>query len=279
MAVDSRRKTTNVVALGLSVLATVIGLFFLAVILITLVVKGLGAISPEMFTQNTPPPGSAGGLLNAIFGSIAMTAIAIIVATPIGILAGTYLSEYSRGSWIAELAKFINDILLSAPSIIIGLFVYTLLVVPFRHLSGWAGAASLGLIVLPVINRTTQDMLQLVPSALREAAAALGTPRWKTMTFIIYRAARSGILTGVLLAIARITGETAPLLFTALNNQFWSADLSQPIANLPVVIFQFALSPYDDWQKLAWTGALIITISVLALSIAARALTGTRKAS
>src|SRR6185437_14706421 len=183
MAVDSRRKTTNVVALGLSVLATVIGLFFLAVILITLVVKGLGAISPEMFTQNTPPPGSAGGLLNAIFGSIAMTAIAIIV----------------------------------------GLFVYTLLVVPFGHFSGWAGAASLGLIALPVINRTTQDMLQLVPSALREAAAALGTPRWKTMTFIIYRAARSGILTGVLLAIARITGETAPLLFTALNNQFWSA--------------------------------------------------------
>jgi phosphate transport system permease protein len=274
MAVDSRRKTTNVVALGLSVLATVIGLFFLAVILITLVVKGLGAISPEMFTQNTPPPGSAGGLLNAIFGSIAMTAIAIIVATPIGILAGTYLSEYSRGSWIAELAKFINDILLSAPSIIIGLFVYTLLVVPFGHFSGWAGAASLGLIALPVINRTTQDMLQLVPSALREAAAALGTPRWKTMTFIIYRAARSGILTGVLLAIARITGETAPLLFTALNNQFWSADLSQPIANLPVVIFQFALSPYDDWQKLAWGGALIITVAILVLNVIARSLAG-----
>ena len=274
MAVDSRRKTTNVVALGLSVLATVIGLFFLAVILITLVVKGLGAISPEMFTQNTPPPGSAGGLLNAIFGSIAMTAIAIIVATPIGILAGTYLSEYSRGSWIAELAKFINDILLSAPSIIIGLFVYTLLVVPFGHFSGWAGAASLGLIALPVINRTTQDMLQLVPSALREAAAALGTPRWKTMTFIIYRAARSGILTGVLLAIARITGETAPLLFTALNNQFWSADLSQPIANLPEVIFQFALSPYDDWQKLAWGGALIITVAILVLNVIARSLAG-----
>jgi len=274
MAVDSRRKTTNVVALGLSVLATVIGLFFLAVILITLVVKGLGAISPEMFTQNTPPPGSAGGLLNAIFGSIAMTAIAIIVATPIGILAGTYLSEYSRGSWIAELAKFINDILLSAPSIIIGLFVYTLLVVPFGHFSGWAGAASLGLIALPVINRTTQDMLQLVPSALREAAAALGTPRWKTMTFIIYRAARSGILTGVLLAIARITGETAPLLFTALNNQFWSTDLSQPIANLPVVIFQFALSPYDDWQKLAWGGALIITVAILVLNVIARSLAG-----
>src|SRR6185437_6164389 len=274
MAVDSRRKTTNVVALGLSVLATVIGLFFLAVILITLVVKGLGAISPEMFTQNTPPPGSAGGLLNAIFGSIAMTAIAIIVATPIGILAGPYLSEYSRGSWIAELAKFINDILLSAPSIIIGLFVYALLVIPFGHFSGWAGAASLGLIALPVINRTTQDMLQLVPSALREAAAALGTPRWKTMTFIIYRAARSGILTGVLLAIARITGETAPLLFTALNNQFWSADLSQPIANLPVVIFQFALSPYDDWQKLAWGGALIITVAILVLNVIARSLAG-----
>jgi phosphate transport system permease protein len=279
MAVDSRRKTTNIVALGLSILATAIGLFFLAVILVTLVVKGLGAISPAVFTQNTPPPGSAGGLLNAIFGSIAMTAIAIIVATPIGILAGTYLSEYSRGSWVAELAKFINDILLSAPSIIIGLFVYTLLVVPFGHFSGWAGAASLGLIALPVINRTTQDMLALVPSALREAAAALGTPRWKAMTFIIYRAARSGILTGVLLAIARITGETAPLLFTALNNQFWSTDLSQPIANLPVVIFQFALSPYDDWQKLAWGGALIITVAILVLNVIARSLAGGKQQS
>jgi phosphate transport system permease protein len=213
-------------------------------------------------------------LLNAIFGSLAMTVIAIVGATPIGILAGTYLSEYSRGSRLAEVAKFINDILLSAPSIIIGLFIYAILVVPFRHFSGWAGAAALGLIALPVINRTTQDMLALVPGSLREAAAALGTPRWKAMTFIIYRAARSGILTGVLLAVARITGETAPLLFTALNNQFWSTDLGQPIANLPVVIFQFALSPYADWQKLAWGGALIITVAILVLNVIARSLAG-----
>jgi phosphate transport system permease protein len=274
MAVDSRRKTTNTIALGLAVVATVVGLFFLAAILLTLVVKGFSAISPRLFLENTPPPGSDGGLLNAIFGSLAMTVIAIVVATPIGILAGTYLTEYSRGSRLAEIAKFINDILLSAPSIIIGLFVYTILVVPFGHFSAWAGAAALGLIALPVINRTTQDMLGLVPSALREAAAALGTPRWKTMTFVIYRAARSGILTGVLLAIARITGETAPLLFTALNNQFFSTDLGAPMANLPVVIFQFALSPYDDWQKLAWGGALLITVAILALNIVARSLAG-----
>jgi phosphate transport system permease protein len=275
MRIESRRKTVNVVAMGLSIVATVVGLFFLAVILVTLVWEGAGALSPALFLENTPPPdASGGGLLNAIFGSLAMTAIAIVVATPVGILAGTYLSEYSRGSRLAEAAKFINDILLSAPSIIIGLFVYAILVVPFRHFSGWAGAAALGLIALPVINRTTQDMLALVPGALREAAAALGTPRWKTMTFIIYRAARSGILTGVLLAVARITGETAPLLFTALNNQFWSADLGQPIANLPVVIFQFALSPYADWQKLAWGGALIITLAILVLNVIARSLTG-----
>jgi phosphate transport system permease protein len=275
MRIESRRKTVNVVAMGLSIVATVVGLFFLAVILVTLVWEGAGALSPALFLENTPPPdASGGGLLNAIFGSLAMTAIAIVVATPVGILAGTYLSEYSRGSRLAEAAKFINDILLSAPSIIIGLFVYAILVVPFRHFSGWAGAAALGLIALPVINRTTQDMLALVPGALREAAAALGTPRWKTMTFIIYRAARSGILTGVLLAVARITGETAPLLFTALNNQFWSTDLGQPIANLPVVIFQFALSPYDDWQKLAWGGALIITVAILVLNIIARSLAG-----
>jgi phosphate transport system permease protein len=275
MRIESRRKTVNVVAMGLSIVATVVGLFFLAVILVTLVWEGAGALSPALFLENTPPPdASGGGLLNAIFGSLAMTAIAIVVATPVGILAGTYLSEYSRGSRLAEAAKFINDILLSAPSIIIGLFVYAILVVPFRHFSGWAGAAALGLIALPVINRTTQDMLALVPGALREAAAALGTPRWKTMTFIIYRAARSGILTGVLLAVARITGETAPLLFTALNNQFWSTDLGQPIANLPVVIFQFALSPYADWQKLAWGGALIITVAILVLNIIARSLAG-----
>jgi phosphate transport system permease protein len=279
MSVESRRKTTSIVALGLSVVATVIGLFFLAAILLTLVVKGFSAISPALFIENTPPPGDDGGLLNAIFGSLAMTSVAIVVATPIGILAGTYLSEYSRGSRLAEIAKFINDILLSAPSIIIGLFVYTVLVVPFGHFSAWAGAAALGLIALPVINRTTQDMLALVPSALREAAAALGTPRWKTMTFVIYRAARSGILTGVLLAVARITGETAPLLFTSLSNQFWSTNLGAPMANLPVVIFQFALSPYDDWQKLAWGGALLITVAILALNIIARALAGGKQQS
>ena len=279
MASYAARRATNSVALSLAVLATVVGLFFLAAILVTLLIRGGVAITPRIFTDNTPPPGSDGGLLNAIFGSLAMTAAAIVVATPVGILAGTYLAEYSRGSLLGEAAKFINDILLSAPSIIIGLFVYTILVVPVGHFSAWAGAAALGLIALPVINRTTQDMLSLVPNSLREASAALGTPRWKTMTHIIYRAARSGILTGVLLAIARITGETAPLLFTALNNQFWSTDLSQPMANLPVVIFQFAMSPYDDWQRLAWGGALIITFAILALNIVARLLSniGTSK--
>ncbi len=279
MASYARRRTSNVVALGLSVAATIVGLFFLAAILITLVIYGGEAISPRIFLQNTPPPGSDGGLLNAIFGSVAMTFVAILFATPIGILAGTYLAEYSRGSRLGEAAKFINDILLSAPSIIIGLFVYTILVVPFGHFSAWAGAAALGLIALPVINRTTQDMLGLVPNELREAAAALGTPRWKTMTHVVYRAARSGILTGVLLSIARVTGETAPLLFTALNNQFWSTNLGQPMANLPVVIFQFAMSPYDDWQRLAWGGALIITTAILVLNIVARLLSniGTSK--
>ena len=274
MSIQSRRKASNYIALGLSVAATVVGLFFLAAILVTLIVMGASAISPRLFLENTPPPGSDGGLLNAIFGSVAMTAIAIVIATPVGILAGTYLAEYSRGSRIAEVAKFINDILLSAPSIIIGLFVYTILVVPFGHFSAWSGAAALGVIALPVINRTTQDMLGLVPNALREATAALGTPRWKSMVFVIYRAARSGIVTGVLLAVARITGETAPLLFTALSNQFWSTDLGAPMANLPVVIFQFALSPYDDWQKIAWGGALLITVAILVLNVIARALSG-----
>jgi phosphate transport system permease protein len=264
------RRTRNGIAMALAVIAAAVGLFFLFAILVTLLYKGFTSISLQMFVENTPPPGEDGGLLNAIFGSVVMTGIAIVVATPIGLLAGTYLSEYSRGHWIGEAAKFINDILLSAPSIIIGLFVYTVLVVPFGHFSAWAGAASLGLIALPVINRTTQDMLGLVPNSLREAAAALGTPRWKTMLSVIYRAAMSGILTGVLLAIARVTGETAPLLFTALNNQFFSSNLGAPMANLPVVIFQFATSPYDDWQKLAWGGALLITVAILILNIVAR---------
>jgi phosphate transport system permease protein len=279
MASYASRRVGNRIALALSLGATLIGLFFLAAILVTLLVKGFTSISPRIFTENTPPPGSDGGLLNAIFGSLAMTIVAVVVATPVGILAGTYLVEYSRGSRLGEIAKFINDILLSAPSIIIGLFVYTILVVPVGHFSAWAGAAALGLIALPVINRTTQDMLGLVPNALREASAALGMPKWKAMTYVIYRAARSGILTGVLLAIARVTGETAPLLFTALNNQFWSTDLGAPMANLPVVIFQFALSPYADWQRLAWGGALIITAAILALNIVARVLSniGTAK--
>jgi phosphate transport system permease protein len=274
MSTMVRRRATNAFMLGLSVVATGIGLCCLAAILVTLLLEGLPAMSPTLFLDSTPPPGEAGGLVNAIFGSLAMTAIAIVVATPVGILAGTYLAEYSRGHWLGEAARFVNDILLSAPSIIIGLFIYAVLVVPFGHFSAWAGAAALGLIALPVINRTTQDMLGLVPGALREAAAALGTPRWKITTHIIYRAARSGILTGVLLAVARIAGETAPLLFTALNNQFWSADLGAPIANLPVVIFQFALSPYADWQRLAWGGALLITAAILVLNILARALAG-----
>jgi phosphate transport system permease protein len=276
MTTYSGRRSRNSIAMILAWVATVVGLFFLFTILVTLFYKGFSAISPRMFLESTPPPGEDGGLLNAIFGSVAMTVVAVVVATPVGILAGTYLSEYSRGHWLGEVAKFINDILLSAPSIIIGLFVYTVLVVPFGHFSAWAGAASLGLIALPVINRTTQDMLGLVPNALREATAALGAPRWKSMVSVIYRAALSGILTGVLLAIARVTGETAPLLFTALNNQFFSTDLSHPMANLPVVIFQFATSPYDDWQKLAWGGALLITVTILILNIVARWLTGAR---
>jgi phosphate transport system permease protein len=276
MSIYSNRRAANNIALVLATAATAVGLFFLAVILLTLLIEGLSAISPAMFLETTPPPGDSGGLINAIFGSVMMTLVAVLVATPIGILAGTYLSEYARGSRLGEAAKFINDVLLSAPSIIVGLFVYTVLVLPFGHFSAWAGSAALGIIALPVINRTTQDMLALVPNTLREAAAALGAARWRIMVLVVYRAARSGILTGVLLAIARVSGETAPLLFTALNNQFWSTDMSQPMANLPVVIFQFALSPYDDWQKLAWGGALLVTVTILALNIVARSLTASR---
>lgn len=276
MSIASRRYRRNRIAIALSIGATAFGLFFLAAILWSLLSKGLPAIRPSIFTQMTPPPGSNGGLANAIFGSLAMTVVSILIATPVGILAGTYLSEYARGSKIGEAAKFINDVLLSAPSIIIGLFIYAIIVVPQGHFSAWAGAVALAVIALPVINRTTQDMLALVPNSLREASAALGAPRWKTMTFVIYRSARSGILTGVLLAIARVSGETAPLLFTSLNNQYWSTDMNAPMANLPVVIFQFAMSPYDDWQRLAWGGALIITVAILALNIIARSLAGRR---
>lgn len=276
MSVYSSRMRANRIWLVLAVAAAGFGLFWLAAILWTLFSEGLAVIGPALFLENTPPPGDQGGLANAIFGSAVMTFVAIAIATPIGILAGTYLSEYAGKSRLGEAAKFINDVLLSAPSIIVGLFIYTIVVVPFGHFSAWAGSFALGLIALPVINRTTQDMLGLVPNTLREATAALGAPRWRMMIFVIYRAARNGILTGVLLAIARVAGETAPLLFTALNNQFWSTDMSQPMANLPVVIFQFALSPYDDWQRLAWGGALLITVTILLLNIVARSLAGRR---
>jgi phosphate transport system permease protein len=268
-----RRRTRNAVVLSLSLFATLVGLFWLCAILWTLLSNGFSAISLDMFTQNTPPPGSKGGLLNAIYGSAIMTAIATLVGTPVGILAGTFLAEYSRGSRIAPLIRFINDILLSAPSIIVGLFVYEVLVMRMGHFSAWAGAMALAIIVVPVVLRTTEDMLRLVPNALREAAAALGTPQWQIVIRICYRAALQGFVTGVMLAVARISGETAPLLFTALNNQFWSTNLDAPMANLPVVIFQFAMSPYTDWQSLAWGGALLISVVILLLNITARAVT------
>src|SRR5437016_2534340 len=266
------RKLTNLLALGLSGLATAIGLFFLGAILWTLLRNGTAGVSARLFTQMTPPPGSSGGLLNAIYGSVVMTALGILIGGPIGLLAGTYLAEYGRTSRVSSVIRFVNDVLLSAPSIIIGLFVYEALVVRMGHFSALAGAVALAIIAMPVIVRTTEDMLRLVPSALREAAAALGAPKWKVVVMVTYRAALQGMVTGVLLAIARISGETAPLLFTALNNQFWSTDLNRPMANLPVVIFQFAMSPYADWQVLAWGGALLITVSILVLNITARIL-------
>jgi phosphate transport system permease protein len=270
MPLYSRRRAVNYVVIGLSLAATAFGILFLVFVLGTLLANGIGALSPTLFTQATPPPGSAGGLINAIFGSLAMTVIATLVGTPTGILAGTFLAEYAHGSRFGEFVRFINDILLSAPSIIIGLFVYAILVVPMGHFSAWAGSVALAIIMIPVIVRTTEDMLNLVPSALREAAAALGAPKWKIIVTVTYRSAVQGMLTGVLLAVARISGETAPLLFTALNNQFWSADLNAPMANLPVVIFQFAMSPYADWQALAWAGALMITAAILVLNVGAR---------
>jgi phosphate transport system permease protein len=270
MQVYTRRRATNYVIVTLSLAATAFGLLFLVFVLGTLLTNGLGAIRPSLFTETTPPPGSAGGLLNAIFCSIAMTAIATAVGTPTGILAGTFLAEYARDGWFGEVVRFINDILLSAPSIIIGLFVYAVMVVPMGHFSGWAGAMALAIIMIPVVVRTTEDMLRLVPNSLREAAAALGAAKWRIICTVTYRAAVQGMLTGVLLALARISGETAPLLFTALNNQFWSADMNAPMANLPVVIFQFAMSPYADWTALAWGGALLITVTILVLNIGAR---------
>jgi phosphate transport system permease protein len=272
------RRRSNVIVLGMSVGATLIGLGWLAAILGTLLWQGVSGLSLKVFTQMTPPPGSDGGLLNPIVGSLMLTALAILVGTPIGILAGTYMAEYGRYAKLSIVVRFINDILLSAPSIVIGLFVYEVMVAPMGHFSGYAGAVALALLVIPVVVRTTEDMLVLVPKELREAASALGMPRSKVIQRVSYQAARAGMITGVLLAVARISGETAPLLFTALNNQFFSTNLNAPIASLPVIIFQFALSPYHDWQRLAWIGALIITMAVLALSITARALASSRTA-
>ena len=273
MDLYKKRLLVNRAGLLLSLLAMVAGLAILAWILFTLLVKGFGALNIAVFTEMTPPPGEAGGLLNAIAGSLMMVGAGILVAIPIGVMAGVYLAEYGQRGWLAPVTRFINDILLSAPSIVLGLFVYAIYVATVRHFSGWAGSLALALIAIPVIVRSTDNMLLLVPNSLREAAAALGAPQWKVIWFVTLRAARAGVITGALLAIARISGETAPLLFTALNNQFWSSDMNAPMANLPVVIYQFAMSPYEDWKQLAWVGALLITVSVLVLSIVARSLT------
>jgi phosphate transport system permease protein len=279
MDLYARRRLRNRIVMVLAYAATGVGLGWLALILGTLLFEGASGLSLKVFTEMTPPPGADGGLLNPIIGSLIMTAIAVAIGTPVGILAGTYMAEYGRYSKLAHVVRFINDILLSAPSIVIGLFIYELMVAPMGHFSGIAGAVALAVLVIPVVVRTTEDMLSLVPKELREAATALGMPLAYVIGKVSYRAARAGIITGILLAIARISGETAPILFTALNNQFFSTNLNAPMASLPAVIFQFALSPYHDWQKLAWTGALIITMAVLALSITARMLASSRKMS
>lgn len=265
-----RRRVTNAAVLCISILTVTFALTFLLWILWTLFSHGFSYLNLSVFTKMTPPPGNAGGLLNAIVGSLYMVGVATLIGTPVGILAATYLAEFGRTGWLAPTTRFINDILLSAPSIVIGLFIYEVAVHRVGHFSGWAGALALSLIVMPVVVRTTENMMHLVPNSLREAAAALGAPQWKIVVMIVYRAARAGMLTGLLLAVARISGETAPLLFTALNNQFWSADLNGPMSSLAVVIFQFAMSPYQDWQNLAWAGALLITLFVLGLNILAR---------
>jgi len=275
----SARRRRNAIATVLALTATAVGLGWLVLILGALLWQGFSGLSIAVFTQMTPPPGSAGGLLNPIIGSLILTLLAVLIGTPIGILAGTYMAEYGRYAHVTKVVRFINDILLSAPSIVVGLFIYEVMVAPMGHFSGLAGGVALAVLVIPVVVRTTEDMLVLVPNALREAATSIGLPRSMAITRICYRAARAGMVTGVLLAVARISGETAPLLFTSLNNQFWSTNLNAPIASLPVVIFQFALSPYKDWQALAWTGALIITLTVLILSITARALVPSGKQS
>ncbi len=268
-----RRKRVNILALTLSLGAMAFGLFWLFWILWETLRLGIGGLAWATLTQMTPPPNEAGGIANAIYGSFLMVLLATFVGTPIGIMAGIYLAEYDPKGWLAEVTRFVNDILLSAPSIVIGLFVYAVVVARFKSFSGWAGVMALALIVIPVVIRTTENMLQLVPSAMREAAYALGTPKWKVILMITLRAARAGVVTGVLLAVARISGETAPLLFTALNNQFWTSNLGDPMASLPVTIFKFAMSPYENWQHLAWAGVLLITVTVLGLNIIARVLT------
>ncbi len=269
----ARRKRTNRIALALSLAAMAFGVFWLVWILWETVRLGIGGLGLALFTEMTPPPNEVGGLANAIFGSFLMVVMATFVGTPIGILAGVYLAEYHPRGWLASITRFVNDILLSAPSIVIGLFVYAVVVARFKSFSGYAGVVALALIVIPVVIRTTENMLVLVPASLREAAYALGTPKWKVITLVTLRAARAGVITGVLLAVARIAGETAPLLFTALNNQFWNADPSKPMASLPVTIFKFAMSPYENWQQLAWAGVFLITAAVLGLNILARVLT------
>lgn len=264
------RRVKNGLAIMLAVLATMIGLLCLGAMLWTLLKNGFSGLSVAVFTQMTPPPGEAGGLLNAIFGSVVMTLLGIAIGAPVGIFAGTYLAEYGRASRLSAVIRFINDVLLSAPSIIVGLFVYELLVIRMGHFSALAGGVALSILAIPVMVRTTEDMLRLVPQGMKDASTALGAHPWRTIVSVVYPAARSGVVTGLLLAVARLSGETAPLLFTVLNNQFWSTDLNAPMANLPVVIFQFAMSPYEDWNQLAWTGALLITLAILTLSIIAR---------
>jgi phosphate transport system permease protein len=267
----ARRKRVNAIALTLSLAAMAFGLFWLIWILVETVRLGIGGLSLSLFTQMTPPPQSEdGGLANAIFGSVTMVTLATLIGTPVGILAGIYLAEYGQKTWLGSVTRFINDILLAAPSIVVGLFIYSVIVARMKSFSGWAGILALALIVIPVVIRTTENMLSLIPNALREAAYALGTPKWKVIMTVTLKSARAGVLTGILLALARIAGETAPLLFTALSNQFWTSDLSSPMASLPVTIFKFAMSPYENWQKLAWAGVFLITIGVLVLNILAR---------
>lgn len=264
------RKFKNVVALTLSVAAAVFGLMWLIWIMWTTITKGMASLNTDLFTMMTPPPNEPGGLANAIFGSVVISLMAILLGTPIGIAAGTYLAEYANKHWLGETIRFVNDILLSAPSIVLGLFVYTIMVAQMGHYSAWAGAVALAFIALPVIVRTTDEMLRLVPQQMREAALSLGVPQWKVTTQVLMRSAMPGVITGILLALARISGETAPLLFTAFNNQFWSTNLNQSMANLPMVIYQYAMSPYDSWNSLAWAGALLVTVIVLVLSLSAR---------